>query len=144
MHDCEHVPRTMVHLPHEQMHVLFGMFALGDVANKAHEPAPPAEVPQLTLRLQPTHGPIRSRASKFDAKWSAGFEREAQSLFDFLPILRMDDGKRIVVRHRNSGLEPVQCQRAIGGNELSALTGNFPDPGAIGIKCDLKASLVLR
>src|SRR5215475_480686 len=143
MHDREHVPRTMVHLPHEQMQVLFGVFALGDVANQTHEPAPPAKVPQLTLRLQPTYGPIRSLASQFDAEWRAGFEREAQRLFDFLPVLRMDDGKRLVVRHRNSALQPVQDQRSIRRKELSALTGNFPNTGAIGIKCDLKASLVL-
>src|SRR5579871_1816019 len=108
MHDREHVPGTVVHLMHEQIQVFFSTLALGDAANEAHEPTPPAKVFQLTLRLQPTRGPVRSRTPQFNAEWRAGLEREPQSLFDLLPVLGMDTGERLVVRQWRTGLKPEQ------------------------------------
>src|SRR6266436_10056299 len=73
----------------------------------------------------------------------AGFERIAQGLFDFRPVLRIDGRKRLVLCHWASGRKPMHRERAVRGDNFPALERALPHAGAPGIERQLKSRLAL-
>src|SRR5260370_1006099 len=73
----------------------------------------------------------------------AGFQRVTQGLFDFRPVVRMDGGKRLVLRHWGPGRKPMHGERAVGGDKLPTLERALPHAGAPGIERKLKSRLAL-